>query len=355
MPRPAGLRLDTSALHHNLTHIRRLAPHSKTWALVKANAYGHRIEVALPHLRMTTGFAVCDVEQGVELRKIGWQGPVLIVDGTYNRSDLYAVEEHTLTLAVQTEAQLRLLELARFARPVNIEITVANRDGILGFHPNELCNVLERSKRVDAIKSTALYGRVDDITKDERKRQVVEFFETAGAIKGDRCCGASAEILDRPPGMYDWVRAGVILYGASPASAPGSAVPGGFQPVMRFVSKVVCMRDVASTDSSAAKGRDRWGGARKVGVVACGYADGYPDTAAFGTPIAIDGTVTRVVERVSMDTIMVDLDPCPGAHIGSEVELWGQHVSVDQVAAHSGTTASRLLSSVSSRLPLEIV
>ncbi|KIG07592.1 alanine racemase [Caballeronia concitans] len=351
MPRPTGLKIDTSALHHNLALIRRLAPHSKTWALVKANAYGHRIDVVLPHLRTTTGFAVCDVEQGVELRKTGWQGPVLIVDGTYNRSDLYAVEEHTLTLAVQTEEQLRLLELARFAKPIYIEVTVANRNGILGFHPNELRDVIERVKRVEAIRSTALYGRIDATTKDERKREVIEFSETVSGLKGDRSYGGSAEIIDQPRAMPDWVRAGVILYGASPASAPGTSALGGFLPVMRFVSKVVCIRDVASASTTGS----RWGGARKIGVVACGYADGYPDTAAVGTPVAIDGIVTRVLERVSMDTIVVDLDPCPGVHVGSEVELWGQHVSVDLVAAHSGTTASRLLSSVSSRLPLEIV
>jgi alanine racemase len=91
--------------------------------------------------------------------------------------------------------------------------------------------------------------------------------------------------------------------------------------------------------------------AMRIGVVACGYADGYPRHASTGTPIAVDGVRTRTVGRVSMDMLTVDLSPVPQATVGSVVELWGEQVSIDDVASSAGTIGYELMCALAQRVP----
>ncbi|PTB19922.1 alanine racemase [Trinickia symbiotica] len=353
MPRPLLATVHTAALANNLAVARRHAPRSKVWAVVKANAYGHGLARAFPGLRATDGFGLLDLEEAVKLRELGWAGPILLLEGFFRPTDIDVIDRYSLTTTVHCDEQLRMLEMARLSKPVNIQLKMNTGMNRLGYMPEKFRAAWERARACPGVGQIVLMTHFADADSERGiSEQMAAFERGAEGIAGARSLANSAATLWHPQSHFDWVRPGIILYGGSP-SGVSSAIEGlGLQPAMTLASELIAVQTLAAGQTVGYGSTFAAAGPMRVGVVACGYADGYPRCAPEGTPVFVDGVRTRVVGRVSMDMITVDLTPCPTANVGSRVELWGAQLSIDDVARACGTIGYELMCAVAQRVPV---
>ncbi len=353
MPRPISATIHTAALANNLAVARRAAPQSKIWAVVKANAYGHGLARAFPGLRATDGFGLLDLEEAVRLRELGWAGPILLLEGFFKPADLEIVDRYSLTTTVHCDDQLRMIETARFARPLNVQLKMNTGMNRLGYVPERYRAAWERARGAPAIGQIVLMTHFSDADGERGVQHQLEAFERGAAgIAGARSLANSAATLWHPDTHFDWVRPGVMLYGGSPSGVSADIAASGLQAGMTLASEIIGVQSLAAGDTVGYGSRYTADQPLKLGIVACGYADGYPRHAPTGTPVAVEGVRTRTVGRVSMDMIAVDLTPIPEAGIGSRVELWGPTVPIDDVAQPSGTIGYELMCAVARRVPV---
>lgn len=343
--RPARARIDLDALRHNY-RLARERHRGRALAVIKANAYGHgAVSCARALAADADGFAVAILEEARELREAGIRKPILVLEGVFAGDELAEVERHDLWTVVHHAEQLRMLETARLARPLPVWLKVNTGMNRAGFEPDALHAAWQRlreSGRVGEITLMSHLARADE-PQVITTREQIDCFDTATAgLPGPRSLSNSAGVLAWPQAHRDWARPGILLYGADPL--PGE--PGGLRPVMTLESEVVAVREVAAGTAIGYGARYRTERPTRVGLVAIGYADGYPRSAPDGTPVTVEGRTARLIGRVSMDMLTVDLTDLPDTGIGSRVELWGREVSVNRVAAGAGTIAYELLCNV---------
>jgi alanine racemase len=353
MPRPVSATIHTAALANNLAVARRYASKSKIWAIVKANAYGHGLARAFPGLRATDGFGLLDLEEAVKLRELGWAGPILLLEGFFRPTDIDVIDRYSLTTAVHSDEQLRMLEMARLSKPVNIQLKMNSGMNRLGYTPEKFRAAWERARACQGVGQITLMTHFSDADSERGITHQMEAFERgAQGIAGARSLSNSAATLWYPEAHFDWVRPGVMLYGASPSGVSSAIKDTGLQPAMTLSSELIAVQTLneGQTIGYGSIFTARQG--LRIGIVACGYADGYPRVAPEGTPIIVDGIRTRIVGRVSMDMITVDLSPCPQATVGSRVELWGTQLPIDDVAQSCGTIGYELMCAVAPRVPV---
>lgn len=355
MPRPLSATIHTAALANNLAVVRKYAPQSKIWAVVKANAYGHGLARAFPGLRATDGFGLLDLEEAAKLRELGWAGPILLLEGFFRPTDIDVIDRYSLTTVVHCDEQMRMLEMARLSKPVNIQLKMNSGMNRLGYTPEKYRAAWERARANAGIGQITLMTHFADAdTPRGVGEQMAAFERGAQGIAGTRSLANSAATLWHPSTHFDWVRPGIILYGASPSGVATALDGVGLQPAMTLASELIATQNVAEGQTVGYGSTFTARKPMRIGVVACGYADGYPRVAPEGTPVIVDGVLTRVVGRVSMDMLTVDLTPCPQAGIGSSVELWGDQVSVDDVAEASGTIGYELMCALARRVPVVV-
>ncbi|QCP49299.1 alanine racemase [Trinickia violacea] len=353
MPRPLLATIHTAALANNLAVARRYAPNSKIWAVVKANAYGHGLARAFPGLRATDGFGLLDLEEAVKLRELGWAGPILLLEGFFRPTDIDVIDRYSLTTALHSDEQLRMLEMARLSKPVNIQLKMNSGMNRLGYAPEKFRAAWERARACPGIGQITLMTHFSDADSERGVAYQLEAFERgAEGIAGARSLANSAATLWHPSSHFDWVRPGIILYGASPSGVTAAIDGTGLQPAMTLTSELIAVQTIAKGDTVGYGSTFTASAPMRIGVVACGYADGYPRVAPEGTPVIVDGVRTRVVGRVSMDMISVDLTPCPTANVGARVELWGVNLPIDDVARACGTIGYELMCAVAPRVPV---
>ncbi|QRX82875.1 alanine racemase [Glaciimonas sp. PAMC28666] len=357
MPRPLLATIDISALQHNLRVARTRAPNSKVWAVVKANAYGHGLERAVRAFAEADGLALIEPDYAVRLRELGWEKPVLLLEGFFDASDLEVVISQQLEIAVHCDEQIALLESklpnnqSTYQLPVHLKMNSGmNR---LGFSPDAFRAAHLRLRKIPGIGNITLMTHLanadDPLNPGLPLQQQVACFERGIAgLEGERSLANSAADLMHPELRSDWVRPGVMLYGATPGG--DSAKSFGLRPAMTLTSKIIGIQKIAAGEAVGYGSRFVADHPMIVGVVACGYADGYPRHAPTGTPVVVDGVRTSTVGRVSMDMFSVDLTAVPGAHVGSDVLLWGNGLSVDEVAHAAGTIGYELLCAVAPRV-----
>ncbi|RQS11875.1 alanine racemase [Burkholderia sp. Bp9002] len=355
MPRPIVAHIRPDAVRHNLEFIRRTAAQSRVWAVVKANAYGHGIERIYPGLAPADGIALLDLDEAVRVRALGWDKPVLLLEGIFEPADVELAERHQLTVAVHCDEQLDLLIAAKPRRLIDIQLKMNSGMNRLGFRPAAFRAAWERAAGAPSIGRITLMTHFANADEGEIDWQLDQFDAAAAGIPGERSVSNSAAVLWHPRAHRDWVRPGTILYGASPTGAARHIADTPLLPAMTLTSKLIGVQTLSPQETVGYGRRFTVEQPMRVGVVACGYADGYPRHAPAGTPIAVDGVPTRVVGRVSMDMLTVDLTPCPNAGIGSHVELWGDQVKVDDVAEASGTIGYELMCAVAPRVPVVVV
>ncbi|PXW26183.1 alanine racemase [Paraburkholderia caballeronis] len=353
MPRPLSATIHTAALANNLAVARRRAPNSKIWAVVKANAYGHGLARAFPGLRATDGFGLLDLEEAAKLRELGWAGPILLLEGFFRPTDIDVIDRYSLTTVVHSDEQMRMLEMARLSKPVNIQLKMNSGMNRLGYTPEKFRPAWERARACAGIGQITLMTHFSDADSERGVAEQVATFERgAQGIAGARSLANSAATLWHPSTHFDWVRPGIILYGASPSGLTAAIEGTGLQPAMTLASELIAVQTLAEGQTIGYGSTFVARKTTRIGVVACGYADGYPRVAPEGTPVMVDGVLTRIVGRVSMDMLTVDLTPCQNAGVGSRVELWGANVPIDDVARACGTIGYELMCAVAQRVPV---
>jgi alanine racemase len=351
MPRPIRARFDLVALRENLAVARARAPRSRVWAVVKANAYGHDLLRTAEALHTADGFALLDLDDAVRLREAGVRKPVLLLEGVFGLEDLSVVAEHGLSVVVHTGEQIDLLESAGL--PTRVPVFVKMNSGMnrLGFAPERFRAVCKRLAGMPAVGAITLMTHFADADGPSGiAGQLATFELAAGDLALPRSLANSATVLRFPEAHAEWIRPGIMLYGCSPF-ADQSAEALGLRPVMTLSSELIAVQTLAAGDRVGYGGIFTADAPMRIGVVACGYADGYPRHAPTGTPVLVEGRRTRTVGRVSMDMLTVDLGPVPAARIGSPVTLWGAGLSADEVAAAAGTVGYELLCALAARVP----
>lgn len=363
MPRPIEALIHPEALAHNLKRARDAAPDAKVWAVVKANAYGHGIERVYPGLQGADGFALLDLAEAERIRALGWRGPILLLEGCFESRDLELCSRLNLWHVVHHEAQIDWLAVHKTTWPHHVFLKMNSGMNRLGFTPAAFRHAwlrLSGLTQVDAITMTTHWSDADGTRGIERQRAIFE--ETTRDLAGDVSLNNSAGTLRHAADAAvrgDWIRPGIMLYGGSPDFPDHDIAHWGLQPTMTLRSQLIGVQDLQPGDSvgyGSAFTADR---AMRIGVVACGYADGYPRSAPLGTPVLVDGVRTRLVGRVSMDMVTVDLTPVPQARIGSEVTLWGRGpdgsvLAIDEVAKPAGTIGYELMCALAPRVPVRV-
>ncbi len=350
--RPIRARIDSAALRHNLGAARLRAPRSRICAVVKANAYGHGLARAARAFAAAEGLALIELEAALELRRTGERRPILLLQGFFSPEELEPIAAHGLTTVVHDPEQLAMLEEARL--PGRIAVVAKLNTGMnrLGFPAENVRSVLDRLRNCPSAGAVALMTHFADADGKRGLRWQLERFEAATTgVDLPRSLANSAALLRYPESHKDWVRPGIMLYGCSPFPDE-SAEALGLKPAMTLASELIAVRDLRPGDSVGYGGTYTASGPMRIGIVACGYADGYPRHAPTGTPILVCGRRTRTLGRVAMDVLFADLTGIPEAAVGSPATLWGEGLSADEVAASAGTVSYELLCALTPRVPV---
>ncbi len=356
MPRPIRASFRLSALTRNLGVVRRRAPRSRIWAVVKADAYGHGLARVAQALAAAEGYALLDLNEAVRLRESGIVKPILLLEGIFQPADLELVDRYGLTVVVHDFEQILMLERARLGTQISVYLKIntgMNRLGFTGSGVRAAYSRLQAGGKAGAIALMTHFADADGSAGVAA--QLARFSEWTAGLQGEVTLANSAAILRHPETHADWVRPGIMLYGCSPF-AEVSAEALGLQPVMTLTSEIIAMQDLKPGDRVGYGGTFVAPHAMRIGVVACGYADGYPRHAPGlvdrNTPIVVAGKRTVTVGRVSMDMLGADLSAIPEARVGSPVILWGEGLPADEIATCAGTVSYELLCALAARVPV---
>lgn len=356
MSRPVLASLDLQALRNNLAIVRRAAGGARIWSVVKANAYGHGLERVWNALRETDGFAMLNLEEAILLRERGWKGPILLLEGFFHVDELELFDKYRLTTSVHSNWQLKALQNARLHSPIDVYLKVNSGMNRLGFAPERVHSVWQQLCGMSNVGSMTLMSHFAQAENTDGIVEPMQRIEQAAeGLDCPRSLANSAATLWHPETHFDWVRPGIVLYGASPSGQWQDIANSGLKPVMTLSSEIIGIQNLKPGDAVGYGGRYRATEEQRIGIVACGYADGYPRIAANGTPVLVDGIRTGTVGAISMDMLAVDLTPCPQAGIGTSVELWGENIKIDEVAASAGTVGYELMCAVAPRVPFVTV
>jgi alanine racemase len=347
------------AIAHNIDIVRRSAPKSKVWAVLKADAYGHGLMRAVadasPAMARADGIAILESSTAAALRDLGWRRPILLLEGCFDPADLDLSTRLGITVTVHHDEQIAMIEAAPDGRTIDVYLKMNTGMNRLGFSPARFRQAYERLIATGKVGTITLMTHFANADRPEGvTHQLAAFEQAASGLVGPRSLANSAAILAHPDTHADWVRPGIMLYGASPF-ATRSAAEFDLKPAMKLRSELIAVQSLQAGDVVGYGHRYTAEREMHIGVVACGYADGYPRVAPTGAPIAVDGVRTRVVGRVSMDMLTVDLTPVPHAVVGSPVELWGSQIPVDEVAQAAGTVGYELLCALAPRVPVTTV
>jgi alanine racemase len=356
VPRPIRATIDASALAHNLAIARRQAGGARVWAVVKANAYGHGIERAAKALEDADGFALLDFVEALRLRNAGVTKPILMLEGIFQPADVQLLARHSLTPVIHSIAQVEMLEKRVLERPIEVFMKVNSGMNRLGFTVDNVRIAWNALQAHPAISGVTLMTHFADADGPGGVAAQLDWFNSmTAALPGPRSLANSAAMLRFPETIADWVRPGIMLYGCSPF-ADQSAENLGLRPAMTLASEIIALQHLEPGEHVGYGFGFEAGQAMRIGVVACGYADGYPRHAPSGTPVLVAGQRTCTVGRVSMDMLCVDLTHLPDAGNGTPATLWGEGLSADEVAASAGTLSYELLCALAARVPVsEIV
>lgn len=353
--RPLRARIRLDAVRHNYRYAKRLAPAARALAVIKANGYGHgAVALARALADEADGFAVTSVEEALELRESGIRKPILLLEGVFAPGEIHLADRTSLAMVIHSRAQLDWVVAARPARPLECWIKVDSGMHRIGLAPEDFAaayGVLGRCPHVARLLAMTHFARADEPAHPYTEHQIQVFERALEGIQIRRSLANSAAILAFPQAHGDWTRPGLMLYGASPLAEVSSRT-AALRPAMTLESALISVRDLRAGDPIGYGGRFVCDRPMRVGVAAIGYADGYPRHARDGTPVAVNGRRARIIGRVSMDMITLDLTDMEEARLGDPVELWGETIPAEEVARSSDTIVYQLFTGVSRRVPL---
>ncbi|MES2368915.1 MAG: alanine racemase [Pseudomonadota bacterium] len=351
--RPIQARISIGAMAHNLRVARSHAGTARVFAVVKANAYGHGLSRARRALAAADGFAVLTLEEAANLRLMGVDQPILLLEGMFGADEIATCADLDLWPVLHHPAHLDWLQQQPPARPLQVFLKFDSGMHRLGFPLADHAAIVARTRSLNAVAGITLmthFAQADETVGVDW--QLHPFLRELSAYGLPWSSANSAALLRYPQTLGAWARPGLMLYGASPF-ADVSAEQLGLRPAMTLQSEIISVQTLQAGEGVGYGQLFRADRPMRVGVVACGYADGYPRHALTGTPALVDGRLSRTLGRVSMDMLCVDLGECPEAGVGSPVVLWGEGLPVDTVAAAAGTSSYELLCALAARVPVE--
>ena len=351
MSRPIQAHIDLSALQNNLRVARRHAS-SRIMAVVKANAYGHGLLRVAEALDEAEGFAMLDVRDAIALREAGFRQTILLLEGFFSADELPLIAEYELASVIHSMQQLAMLDAYPRRNSLQVWLKINTGMNRLGLVPEQVPAAMEKLRSHPAVREITLMTHFSHADEPEGVAEQLERFRSlTAAYRAPRSLANSAALLRYPSTHGEWVRPGIMLYGASPF-ADTSAQQLGLKPVMTLSSEIISVRELKAGDRVGYAGLFRANTTMRIGTVACGYADGYPRHAPTGTPVLVDGQRTRTLGRVSMDMLGVDLSGIADADVGSRVTLWGAGLPVEEVAGSAGTVSYELMCALTARVPI---
>lgn len=352
--RPLVATIDLSAIRHNYAVAKRCAPGRQAFAVVKANAYGHGVREVVTTLReVADGFAVACLEEAAEVRALHAEARILLLEGCFAAEEYEVAAQLGLDVVLHSAPQAQQLLAASLGRPLNVWLKLDSGMHRLGFAAPQLREWHARlcgAAQVAELNLLSHFACADERGHPLTEQQVERFIGLLDLDFAQRSLANSAAILTIPAAHMDWLRPGIMLYGASPFSELSAEVLG-LKPVMTLTAELIAVREISSGEGVGYGAN--WVAARpsRIGTVSCGYADGYPRHAPSGTPLLVRGQRAALVGRVSMDMLAVDLSDLPEAQVGDAVQVWGAQLPVDEVAQAAGTIGYELLSKVTPRVP----
>ncbi|MDB4040783.1 alanine racemase [Methylophilaceae bacterium] len=352
--RPLKATINHHGLLSNLNHTKKIANKSKVMSVLKANAYGHNLLDVAKTLKSSDGFAILSIDEAIQLRENNFDQTVLLLEGFFDKDEVRIASELSINVTVHNQRQIELINQVKPISPINIHLKINTGMNRLGFMPEEINYLLETLNSNPYIEDIVLMTHFS--TADEKEgieKQLGIFNLISDNYNYPASVANSAAIIRYPESRLDWVRPGIMLYGLSPFE---NKIAKDFDliPVMSLISEIIAVQNIKTGDLVGYGSNFKANKNMRIGIVACGYADGYPRHAKNGTPVAIDGHLSSLVGRVSMDMLYVDLTQIPSANIGSKVELWGEQVFVDSVAKLAGTVGYELICAISAshRVPI---
>ena len=349
MRRPLSVVVDAGAMRHNLDRVRALAPGCRCMAVVKAEAYGHGIARAVRALDGVDAFGVCCLEEALQVRETAPHSTVVLLEGCLSAAEFAEVARLGLETVVHHAEQLAMLESERPALRVWLKVDTGMHR--LGFAPAEVATAWARLQAAvpGAHRLMTHLAAVENAAFTAGQLEC--FHQATAGLQAERSIANSAALLSLPEVAMDWVRPGLMLYGASPL--PGDQGQAhGLRPAMSLCSELIAVHELRRGDRVGYGAAWECPADLRVGIVAAGYGDGYPRNAASGTPVLVAGRPARLIAPPSMDMLAVQLDQVPEARPGDPVLLWGPELPVETVAASAGTIPHQLLSGITSRVAI---
>jgi len=355
MARALKAVIDCHALRKNLEKVRSIAPQKKILAMVKANGYGHGIVHVANVLQAAEALGVACIEEAIELREAGINNRIVLMEGFFEAVEIPEMYRLNLEPVIHHSAHLDALQ--SFAKPLTVWVKINTGMNRLGFAMQDVGQVYERlrdhvSLRIEGFLSH--FANADTVDDPLNQQQLDDFFKVVEHLPGTRSLANSAAILSNQLSHADWVRPGIMLYGVSPFPDRYGALEG-LSTVMTLRSALIAVQSLKPGDCVGYGGEFVCQRPMNIGVVAVGYGDGYPRLAKTGTPVLVNNRQSRLLGRVSMDMIAVDLSEQLEAKVGDPVELWGPNLPIEWVADAIGTTAYELMTGLSTRVPFELV
>ncbi len=356
MYRPIRTIIDAAALQHNLAIVKKKVGYARTMAVIKADAYGHGLLRAARALSEADAFAVLELEAAVQLRDAGFQQPVVLLEGFFSTNELDVIDQYCLSTVIHHDEQLSMLSAYRGNNKLAVFLKINTGMNRLGFRPKAGYSAVHALKQREFISEVTLmthFSCADELAEQYLVSRQIEEFSALRTECGTHlpCSLAnSAAILRYPQTYADWVRPGLLLYGISPLPEKNGAELG-LQPAMTLTSQIIATQQLNPGDRLGYGAQFTADRPMRIGIVAAGYADGYPRHAPTGTPVLVNGQRTQIVGRISMDMLSVDLQGIDHANIGSMVTLWGKELPVEQIASSAQTISYELVAAISSRVP----
>lgn len=353
MARAATATIHLDAIRHNYQLAKSLSPGKQALAIIKANAYGHSaIAVANALGDMADGFGVACIEEALELRNAGVTLPILLLEGFFTSDELPVISQHSLWCAIHSLEQIDVLSQAKLEHPITVWLKMDSGMHRLGVHPEAYRLAFKKLTSLPQVKEVVLmshFSSADEPDKAITSEQVALFDSIAGELDAIVSLANSAGTLAHSTARRDWQRPGIMLYGATPFATP-QTITNQLKPAMTLSSEVIAIRDLQPGEAVGYSCTWIADKPSRIGTVAMGYADGYPRHAKSGTPVLVDGKPSRIIGRVSMDMLAIDLTDLPQAGIGSQVEFWGKNLLASEVATYCDTIPYTLFTGITRRV-----
>ena len=357
MSRATQATIDLSALRHNLQRVKQLAPDSKIIAVIKADGYGHGLVRVAKALEEADCFGVASLDEALQLRSNNNRKPVVLLEGVFEASEFSKAGLQNAEVVIHHISQLEMLEeyartASNAASRISVWLKIDTGMHRLGFPPDIVDIAWQRLQAIPLVKEVYLkthLANADDSSDKTSETQIKLFNDVTKELQAPRSIANSGGILGWPDSHADFVRPGIMLYGVTPFNK-GTGLDHDLKPVMTLSSTLIAVNFHKKGTPIGYGGTFTCPNDMSVGVVAIGYGDGYPRHAQSGTPVLVNGKRTKLVGRVSMDMICVDLSEQPDAQVGDPVVLWGEGLPIEEVARSADTIGYELLCHVTQRV-----